>query len=79
MLVRERLQHWCGHVGLSCCGNKFQLHLQTMKYLSVRNFKDLFHVKKDVKRTQTKENFTFIKLFEDNLVTVLSADYRDVR
>lgn len=50
-----------------------------MKYLSVRNFKDLFHVKKDVKRTQTKENFTFIKLFEDNLVTVLSADYRDVR
>lgn len=79
MLVRERLQHWCGHVGLSRCGNKFQLHLRTMKYSSVRNLKDLLNVKKDVKRTQTSEKFTFIKLFEDNLVTLLSADHRDVR
>lgn len=37
VLKRVRLQHWCGNVGLSGCGNEFQLYLQKAEYLSVRN------------------------------------------
>lgn len=60
VLVRGRIQHWRGHVGLCRRRNKFQLHLQsaTGTIVTHTHFLNALSAKSYIKPTPTNEDIT---------------------